>query len=80
MQMLNIEKGSVADCLYIQFSEKPISHSVELGHDIILDVAEDNTVVGFDVQYVAEVMKEYRLVEKSVKRPSTPFTLQLVGA
>ena len=47
MQMPKIKKGSVADSLYLQFSEKKISHSVELTPDIVIDVAEDNTVTNF---------------------------------
>ena len=80
MQMLKIEKGSVADSLYIQFSNKLISHSVEVSPDILLDIAEDNTVVGLDIQYVAEVMKEHELNEQRVVPPTTPITLQLVDA
>lgn len=56
--MLNITKGSVADTLYVQFSEAAISHSVELHPDIILDVGESGTVVGIDFQNVSKLMAE----------------------
>ena len=56
--MLRIIKGSVADSLYIQFSEAPISHSVELHPDLIVDVTETNKVVGIDIQNVTEFVKE----------------------
>ena len=56
--MLNIIKGSVADTLYVQFSKSAIAHSVELHPDIILDVGENDTVVGIDFQNVAQLLAE----------------------
>ena len=56
--MLNIIKGSVADTLYLQLSESAIYHSVELHPDIILDVGENDTVVGIDFQNVAQLLAE----------------------
>lgn len=56
--MLNITKGSVADTLYVQFSESAIAHSVELHPDIILDVGENGTVVGIDFQNVSQLAAE----------------------
>ena len=56
--MLTIIKGSGADTLYVQFSEFAISHSVELHPDIILDVNENDTVVGIDIQNVSQLAAE----------------------
>ena len=64
--MLNITKGSVADTLYVQFSEAAISHSVELHPDIILDVGESGTVVGIGFQNVSQLVAEAQGI------PATP--------
>ena len=80
MQMPKIKKGSVADSLYLQFSEKKISHSVELTPDIVIDVAEDNTVVGFDIQYLTEVLEEGLLPTALATVQSPTVSLQLVEA
>lgn len=56
--MLTIIKGSVADTLYVQFSESAISHSVEMHPDIILDVGDNGTVVGIDFQNVSHLAAE----------------------
>lgn len=60
--MLNITKGSVADTLYVQFSESAISHSVELHPDIILDVGENGAVVGIDIQNVSQLAAESQAI------------------
>jgi hypothetical protein len=60
--------------MYLYLSDKKISHSVELRPDtIILDVAEDNTVVGMELRYVSKWLEE--LLEPV---PETPDTGQLV--
>ena len=56
-------KGSVSDSLYVRFSESPISVSVELHPDVILDVDVNGTVVGIDFQHVAELMAEAQTVQ-----------------
>ncbi len=49
-------KGSVGDTLYVQLSDSPVSVSVELHPDIILDVDVSGTVVGIDLQNVSELI------------------------
>lgn len=45
-----IEKDAESDSMYLYLNDKQISHSVELYRDtIILDVAEDQTVVGIEL-------------------------------
>ena len=76
--MLNIERGAASDSIYVQFSDEPISHSVELSPEVIIDVAEDNTVVGVDIQYVSDLLVEPRPAERPAA--SANPRLQLVSA
>lgn len=75
--MPNIIKGSVADTLYVQFSESAIAHSVELHPDIILDVSESGAVVGIDFQNIAQLLAEpqetHQHPQPSPEIPATPF-------
>ena len=77
MQILNIEKGSKSDTLYLQFNHHPIAHSFELEPDIIIDLDRDNAVVGIDVQHVAAFVA--RSVS-SLPEAHAPMKLQLVAA
>lgn len=55
---IHVESDPEADSLYLRFGDKPISFSVEVTPDFILDIAEDNTVVGMDLQHLTAVLKE----------------------
>ncbi len=72
--MFNIVQDSPSDSLYIQFSDKAIGYSVEVDGDILIDMADDQTVVGVDIQNVTQFMQEHR----SATTPS--LNLQLVEA
>jgi uncharacterized protein YuzE len=49
-----VEMDTESDSMYLHISEKQISHSVELHRDIIiLDIAEDDTVVGIELRAVS---------------------------
>ena len=78
--MPNIEKGTSSDSMYVQLSDEPVSYSVELSPDIIIDVTEDNTVVGIDIQYVSEVLVErVQHAESPAAANKLDYSLQLVG-
>ena len=64
-------KGSVSDSLYVQFSESPISVSVELHPDVILDLDEMGTVVGIDFQHVSELAAEATAIQ-SIQEITAP--------
>lgn len=72
--MPNIIKGSVADTLYIQFSESPITHSVELHPDIILDLGESGAVIGIDFQNIAQLLTE--IPATPIATPTNPASDQ----
>ena len=77
--MPNIEKGTSSDSMYVQLSDEPVSYSVELSPDIIIDVTEDNTVVGIDIQYVSEVLERVQHTESPAAANKLDYSLQLVG-
>ena len=78
MQILNIERGSVADSLYLQISDHPISYSFEVSPDVILDLDENAEVVGIDCQNVSALVAEHK--SRSLTAPSPAMKLQLVSA
>ena len=47
-----------SDSVYVLISDSPISHSVELDGNLILDVDQSGEVVGIDIQYVSELRPE----------------------
>ena len=53
--MLRIESDQKADALYIHFSDKPVKSTKELTPDIVMDIAEDGTPVGLDIQRFSEL-------------------------
>ena len=59
---MNIEQDPQSDSMYLHIhGEKQISHSVEFYPDtIILDVAEDGTVVGIECRSVSTWLTEHR--------------------
>ncbi len=61
MDIIDVEVSEAADSLYIRFSNEPISHSMELSPDIILDLSADNTVIGVDMQHVSAWKDETRI-------------------
>ena len=76
--MLRIIKGSVADSLYIQFSEETISHSVELHPDLVIDVTAAYKVVGIDIQNVTEFVQEQ--LEGTPTAPKAELSLAMQAA
>ena len=57
--MPTIDRDHQADALYIQLDhQRTINHTVELTPDILIDVAEDDTVVGIDIQHFSQLVKE----------------------
>lgn len=77
MQILDWERGSKSDSLYIRFSSQTISHSVELDDDIIIDVADDNTVVGLDIQHASEVRDSIRAATSAPQPASRRRSVKL---
>ena len=52
--MAQVEMDTESDSMCLHISEKQISHRVELRRDIIiLDIAEDDTVVGIELRAVS---------------------------
>lgn len=79
-----VESDLASDSMYLHFSDRPIRRSVEMSPDIIIDLDEDDTVVGIDVQYVSAIIKETVASTRRGSRvreglPSTSARLQLVG-
>ncbi len=56
MQHLRIVLNQKSDTLYVEFSDQPISHTYEYTRDVLFDLAEDNTIVGVDIQHASEVL------------------------
>ena len=52
---MNIDFDEMIDALYIKLSDKLIETSQEVTPDIIVDLAEDGTAVGLDIQHVSMV-------------------------
>ena len=50
--MATIIHDSTADFVYVQFNEDQISHSVEWTPDIIVDVTEDDKIVGIQLLHI----------------------------
>ncbi len=74
------EGDPATDSVYIHVSAKPISYSIELTGDMILDIANDNTVVGIDIQHVSELVKEHSARKQmGDAQAHTPVSLQLVA-
>ncbi len=80
MQILNVITDEAADSVYLQFGNQPISHSVELTGDIIIDLDEENAVVGMDIQHMSEVMKGLGTAEIPAQAATAQMKLQLVPA
>ena len=78
MQILNIERGSVADSLYLQISDHSVSYSFEVSPDIILDLDENDEVVGVDCQNVSALEAEHQSRSRTALLPA--MKLQLVPA
>jgi uncharacterized protein YuzE len=72
-----IEKDVESDSMYLYLNDKQISHSVELYRDtIILDVAEDQTVVGIELCSVSTWLDTM----ESEPEPELQDSLQLMVA
>ena len=82
MKILGIEVSGEADSMYIRFSDEPISHSVELSPDVILDLAENDVVVGVDLQHVSALQNEGQVEQVANSGAPTEqlVRLQLVHA
>lgn len=78
--ILHVESDELADSLYLHLSEKAISHSIELDADVILDVAEDRTVVGIDLQHVGDMLKEVASKRVGGKPSGKSASLRVVYA
>ena len=50
---MKVEKGTVADSLYIQLSDQPISHTIEITEDVAIDIGENGLFVGLDIQHLS---------------------------
>ena len=77
------DSDPLADSMYFLLTDKPISYSVEMALDMIVDIAEDDSVVGIDIQHVTAILKQQALEDPTsgVVGP-TGFAvprLQLVG-
>ena len=49
---------TIADAVYICLSNKPIKYTKEITPDILMDMAEDETPVGIDIQRWSELITE----------------------
>ena len=65
-----------ANELYIQFSGNRISHSVEWTPDVVVDVADDNEVVGIQIRYVKELLREGRNASVHIADPGAAYGLE----
>ena len=79
MKILNVERGSKSDVLYLQISNHPISHSFELSPDIIIDLDKDNGVVGIDVQNVTGIIADHAQPFADLYKDNKSMKLQLVA-
>ena len=61
--MFKITQDVKSDSVYVQFDDKPISHSHEVNGDVLLDLAADDTVVGIDIHNWTAVQQETLGVE-----------------
>ena len=66
--MLRIESDQKADALYIHLSAKAVKSTKELTPDIVVDLAEDGSLVGIDIQRFNELAEE---VASRGERPTT---------
>ena len=79
MPSLGVKWGKESDSLYLQFTDNPVSHSVELTSDVILDLDAGNDVVGIDIQHVSDVLKEYSGINTPKLVLSTKEDMKLQG-
>ena len=63
--MLKVTHDEASDSVYVHLIDQPISHSVELTEDMLVDVASDGTVVGIDIHNWTAVMQERDVVQRS---------------
>ena len=74
--MLRIESDQKADALYIHLSEKPVKSTKELTPDIVVDLAEDGSPVGIDIQRFSELAQEVAFRgERPTTSPGVSFEL-----
>lgn len=84
MPIHRVESDLTSDSMYLHFTDKPISHSVEMSPDIIIDLDEDNGVVGIDVQHMSILFNEAVTPTRQSRvgrgpAPSPAVRLQLVS-
>ena len=72
MRILNVERGTVANTLYIQVSDQPVAHSFEWTEDIILDLDENNALVGIDIQNITDVLQKVGDLPDGADLPGLP--------
>ena len=78
--MLHIEHSQKADALYIHFSEKEVFTTKEMGHDISVDIANDGSLVGIDVQCVSQFRQPAKMGRKGLVSTPTGVGVELVTA
>ena len=77
--MLRIESDPKADALYIHLSNKPVKSTRELTSDIALDIAEDGTPAGLDIQRFSELAEEVAASNAGRRMPSPGVSFELVA-
>lgn len=71
--MFKLSWREQADEIYIQLSDNHISHSVEWTPDVVMDVAADNEVVGIQIRYVKELLREDRDASVRIADPREAY-------
>jgi uncharacterized protein YuzE len=63
---MKLSYDAATDALYIHLSERPSVDSNEVSDGVVLDYAEDGTLVGIDVQHASKKADLHHLAIKSM--------------